>query len=83
MDVMLVVRENGRLFLDLKLDRCWVEHVICKTMPQPNAFDDTLLTATVTKIIISNAAINIDTHKLALHTPQLNAALSHTDSCFC
>lgn len=83
MDVMLVVRENGRLFLDLKLDRSWVVHVICKTVPQPNAFDDTLLTATVTKIIISNAGINIDTHQHAMHTLQMNTALSHTDNCFC
>lgn len=60
----------------------WIVHVICKTILQPNAIERNVWTTTVTKIIIANAGINIDTHKLALSICQMNTALSHKDSWF-
>lgn len=48
---------------------------IVKTMLWPNAVEETACTTTVTKIIIPNAGIYINTH-------QMNTALSHKDSCF-
>lgn len=56
-------RKNSKhVIYGLKLDRSWITHVICKTMLLPNAVEETLWTTTVTKILIPNAAKNIDTH---------------------
>ncbi len=85
MDVTQAVwgeKKGKRVIFGLKLDGRWFVHVICKTTLQPNVAEEAAWTTTVTKIIVINAGINIDAHKLALSIHQMNTALSHKDSWF-